>query len=60
MVQNVLKALHKLGVRKNHLAHPSVRFFAQLRSRHGMIQLKSLMGAPLDVSFDLRLPWSFV
>jgi FkbM family methyltransferase len=56
MVQNVLKALHKLGVRKSHLAHPSVRFFAQLRSRHGMIPLKSLMGAPLDVSFDLRLP----
>jgi FkbM family methyltransferase len=56
MVQNVLKALHKLGVRKRHLAHPSVRFFAQLCSRHGMIPLKSLMGAPLDVSFDMRLP----
>jgi len=56
MVQNLLKALHKLGVRKSHLAHPSVRFFAQLCSRHGMIPLKSLMGAPLDVSFDMRFP----
>jgi FkbM family methyltransferase len=56
MVLNVLKALHKLGVRKSHLAHPSVRFFAQLCSRHGMIPLKSLIGAPLDVSFDMRLP----
>ena len=56
MVQNVLKALHKLGVRKSHLAHPSVRFFAQLCSRHDMIPLKSLMGAPLDVIFDMRLP----
>jgi FkbM family methyltransferase len=56
MVQNVLKALHKLGVRKSHLAHPSVRFFAQLCSRHGVIPLKSLMGAPLDVVFDMRLP----
>jgi FkbM family methyltransferase len=56
MVQNVLKALHKLGVRKSHLAHPSLRFFAQLCSRHGMIPLKSLMGAPLDVIFDMRMP----
>ena len=56
MVQNVLKALHELGVRKSHLAHPSVRFFAQLCSRHGMIPLKSLMGAPLDVIFDMRMP----
>jgi FkbM family methyltransferase len=56
MVQNVLKALHKLGVRKSHLAHPSVRFLAQLCSRHGMIPLEFLMGAPLDVSFDMRLP----
>jgi FkbM family methyltransferase len=56
MVQNVLKALHKLGVRKSHLAHPSVRFFAQLCSRRGVIPLKSLMGAPLDVIFDMRLP----
>ena len=56
MVQNLLKALHKLGVRKSHLALPSVRFFAQLCSRHGMIPLKSLMGAPLDVSFDMRFP----
>jgi hypothetical protein len=56
IVQNVLKVLHKLGVRKTHLADPSVRFLAQLCSRRSLIPLKSLMGAPLDVSFDMRLP----
>jgi len=56
IVQNVLKVLHKLRVRKTHLAHPSIRFFAQLCSRHGLIPLESLMGAPLDVTFDMSLP----
>jgi len=50
------QALHKLGLRREHIVYPPLRPVVRLLSQCDVVPLDLLMGAPLDVMFRVQFP----
>jgi len=50
------RALHSLGVRRDHIVRPPLRSIVRLIARRDLVPLHLLMGASLDVVFRMQFP----